>query len=175
MMKLKFNQPLRYLKPLKPEDFLDMENIDWFSNCGNEVAFTTKHKMKRIESLTRAVNHCNSIEWENFQLEKSNDLASFLNRTRKNEWSEWNTITEGIKAYLNGGIFQAVKKKLERSGLPESVFNSVTWDILNYYQETAYKKYNIPVFYTHLLPVYKNGHLPCGYKGSFPNGTIFIF
>ena len=83
-MTIEYDKPLRYLKPLKPEHFWDLENIDWFSNCGKEIEFSSKHYLKRIESLTESVELCNSIEWENFQLEKRNDLTSFLNRTRRN-------------------------------------------------------------------------------------------
>jgi len=140
-MTIQYDKPLRYLKPLKPEHFSDLENINWFSNCGKEIEFSTKHNLKRVESLTEAVELCNSIEWENFQLEKSNDLSSFLDRTQKNASNEWNTITIGIKNYLKNGIFQSAQKKLDQSDLPESIFASLEWDILGYYQEIAYKKY----------------------------------
>ena len=108
-------------------------------------------------------------------MEKRNDLTSFLDRTRKNESTEWNTITVGIKNYLKDGIFKVVREKLSQSDLPDSIFVSVEWDILSYCQELAYKKYNIPTFYSHLIQIYKNGHLPCSYKGDFPNGTILIY
>ena len=84
-MNIEFDKPLRYLKPLKSEHLSDLENIDWFSNCGKEFDFTTKFKLERIQTLTESVELCNSIGWENFQLEKRNDLISFINRTRKNE------------------------------------------------------------------------------------------
>ncbi|WP_036155362.1 hypothetical protein [Maribacter forsetii] len=174
-MKIQYDKPLRYLKPLIPEHFSDLENINWFSNCGKEIDFSSKHNLKRIESLKQSVELCNSIEWENFQLEKRNDLTSFLNRTRQNESTEWNTITVGIKNYLNNGIFKTAKEKLNQSDLPDSIFASLEWDILSYCQEVAYKKYNIPTFYSHLIPIYKNGHLPCGYEGEFPNGTILMY
>ncbi|CAL2102246.1 conserved protein of unknown function [Tenacibaculum sp. 190130A14a] len=173
-MIIQYGKPLRYLKPLKPEHFSSLENINWFSNCGKEIEFSSKHKLKRIESLTQSVELCNSIEWENFQLEKINDLTSFLNRTRQNESAEWNTITVGIKNYLDNGIFKTAREKLNQSDLPDSIFASLEWDILSYYQEVAYKKYNIPTFYSDLIPIYKNGHLPCGYEGEFPNGTILM-
>ncbi|CAL2106072.1 conserved hypothetical protein [Tenacibaculum sp. 190524A02b] len=174
-MALKYDKPLRYLKPLKPEHFSDLENVDWFSNCGKQIGFSTKHKLERIQSLTESVELCNSIEWGNFQLEKRNDLTSYLNRTRKNESTEWNTITVGIKNYLKDGIFKTIQEKLSQSDLPDLVFASVEWDILSYYQELVYKKYNIPTFYSHLIPIYKNGYLPCSYKGEFPNGTMLIY
>ncbi|WP_055442518.1 hypothetical protein [Lacinutrix himadriensis] len=174
-MTIEYDKPLRYLKPLKPEHFSDLENINWFSNCGKEIEFSSKQNLKRIDSLKESIELCNSIEWENFQLEKRNDLTSFLNRTRKNESTEWNTITGGIKNYLKDGIFKTVREKLNQRDLPDSIFASVEWDILSYCQELAYKKYNIPTFYSHLIPIYKNGHLPCSYNGQFPNGTILIY
>jgi len=174
-MTIKYEKPLRYLKPLKSEQLKGLENIDWFSNCGNEIDFTTKHKLERIKSLSESIELCNSIDWENFQLEKRNDLTLFLDRTRKNESTEWNTITVGIKNYLKDGIFKVVREKLSQNDLPDSIFASVEWDILSYCQELAYKKYNIPTFYSHLIPIYKNGHLPCSYEGEFPNGKILIY
>ena len=174
-MTIEYDKPLRYLKPLKPEDFADLEKIDWFSNCGNELEFTSRHHLERIGSLIESVNSCNSVEWENFQLEKRNNLTLFLERTQKNESAEWNNSTGGIKNYLKDGIFKTVQDKLNQSDLPESIFASVEWDILSYCQEIAYKKYNIPTFYAHLISIYKNGHLPCGYKGEFPNGKILIY
>ena len=174
-MTLEYDKPLRYLKPLKTENFTDLEKIDWFCNCGNNIDFSYKHNLKKINSLNETVKLCNSIEWENFQLEKRNELTLFLNRTRKNESTEWNTITGGIKNYLNNGIFQSALEKLKQSDLPDSIFASVEWDILSYYQEIAYEKYNIPTFYSQLIPIYKNGHIPCGYEGVFPNGTILVY
>ena len=174
-MTIEYEKPLRYLKSLRPEHFEDLKKINWFSNCGKEIKFQSKHNLKRLELLTDSITSCNSIEWENFQLEKRNDLTSFLNRTRKNEFTEWNIITGGIKNYLEDGIFKTVKEGLINSNLPVSILDSVKWDILSYCQEIAYKKYNTPSFYSHLIPIYSNGHLPCGYEGEFPNGTILIF
>jgi len=174
-MIIEYDKPLRYLKPIKPEDLADLEKIDWFSNCGNKTEFSSNEKLSRIETLTESINSCNSIEWENFQLDKRNDLTSFLDRTRRNESNEWNTITGGIKNYLKDGIFQSVQEKLNISDLPNSILASVEWDILSYCQEIAYRKYNIPKFYSHLIPIYRNGHLPCGYNGEFPNGTTLIY
>lgn len=177
-MTIEYSKPLRYLKPLKPEHFSDLESIDWFSNCGKEIAFSSNHKLERIVFLTESLESCNSIEWEHFQLDRINELISFIRRTRtneSNESNEWNIITEGIKKYLQEGIFKTIREKLNKNNLPESILVSVEWDVLSYCQELAYKKYNIPKFYSHLIPIYKSGHIPCGYKGTFPNGTMLIY
>jgi len=174
-MTINYDKPLRYLEPLKPEHLTDLEKINWFSNCGEKIDYPSKYSLKRLESLKDSITSCNSIEWGNFQLEKRNDLTSFLNRTRENELTEWNTITRGIKNYLEDGIFKNIEQKLNDSDLPDSILDSVRWDILSYCQEVAYKKYNIPTFYSNLISIYANGHLPCGYKGKFPTGDILIY
>lgn len=46
--------------------------------------------------MTEAVELRNSTEWKNFQLEKQNELTSFLNQTKKNEFTEWNTIFQYV-------------------------------------------------------------------------------
>jgi len=174
-MKIQYDQPLRYLKPLKPEHFTDVEQVDWFSHCGKEVAFSAKPQLESIKSLAKAVAACDWMAWENFRLDKQHELTSFLSRTKPNEANEWNTMTGGIKKYLEHGIFPTIRERLRQRNLPESIFASVAWDILSYYQEIAYKKYNIPTFYAHLLPIYQNGHLPCGYRGASPNGAVLIY
>ncbi len=174
LMTIKYEKPLRYLKPLRPEHFEDLDKIKWFSNCGKEASYTPKHNFRRLD-LSSAITSCNSVEWENFQLEKRNELTAFLNRTRKNEFTEWNIVTVALKKYFENGVFKIVNEHLANRNLPDSILDSVKWDILSYSQEIAYKKYNIPKFYSHLISIYTNGYLPCGYEGSFPNGTFLIY
>lgn len=174
-MTIEYEKPLRYLNPLKSEHLAVLEKINWFNNCGQKVKYSSTKSLKRLESLAESITSCNSIEWENFQLEKRNDLTLFLNRTRKNEFTEWNTVTIALKNYLEDRIFKTIREKLIESDLPDSILDSVKWDILSYCQEVAYKKCNIPTFYSHLIPIYSNGHLPCGYEGDFPNGKILIY
>lgn len=129
---IKYEKTFRYLKPLTSDQLLNLKEIDWFEKCGKEIEFNSKLNLKKVASKEIFITSCNSIDWENYQLDKRNELTIFLDKTRQNESSEWNNLTKGVREFLEKEVFETIENKLLENNIPNSVFDSVKWDILSY-------------------------------------------
>lgn len=147
---------------LSVDDFEFLFDIPWFSCVGND---------SRI-SKSEAIDRVDSIEWENFQLDRSGDITEYLTLHNKDAYRQWNQITEELKLYLEVYIYPEVEEYLEAADFPKKLLTSIRWDVLSYLQEKTYEPYGVPLFFNLLIDSYKSGKLPCGWDGHFPEGAL---
>lgn len=57
----------------------------------------------------------------------------------------------------------------------QELLNTINWDITSVFIFEYFKKIYTNSFYYDLLKVYKSGHIPCGWKGKFPEGKLLIY
>ena len=162
---------------LKVNDKLihEIETFEWFINCGipyHNESFPTIQLTKWSE----AEQFCKKITWENTQLETSGDLSSYLHLYHHNEYQKWNQLVEEAKKLLSKKIYPTIEKFQIENQLDILFFHSVSWDLLNAVMEETYSVCNHKqFFYRNLLEIYKAGHFPCGWKGKYPAGFLYVF
>lgn len=161
---MKFPKSVHYVKPISEEIFSFLGEIEWFSKCGQSEI-----------SKEDAIQMICSIDWEIFQFDRRADITIFLSERKQNEYSEWNTLTEGFKDFLEEKVFPKVNFALETFGLSSKILPSIQLDILSYMQEETYARYGIPHFYDIVMNSYRNGKLPCGWSGDYPQGKLLEF
>ena len=151
-----------------------IKSICWFSRCGEPLALDLTMEIERARSWPEALGACQSLRWENIQLEAQNQLRAWLPPDR---YRVWNDIVVRHKAEL---IAPLVEEKIVpfqlQQGLDVAIVHSISWDVLGALMENSYLDVRHPVhFFLELLWVYEAGHFPCGWLGDWPSGKLIVF
>lgn len=155
-----FPEPLRYVKLPPSERWEFLAAIDWFRHCGVDSDMS---RQSAIESIS-------SPEWEDFTLERRNDITAHLATAHRNREHEWNKVAKGVTAYTESTIFPRMIQAAQEQEFPESVIKQARWDVQSFIQEEIYASWRVPRFFNRLIEVYRTGHLPCGWAGEHPEG-----
>jgi len=147
--------------------------INWFSQVGSKVSDI--QNCVQVKNWDECETYFFSPDWEDTTLEARNDLTAFLSKKNVREYSEWNNLTIEGQDFLKSSVIP----KIEKLDIPvqnlEVLKACIRWDLLGCLMESAYEKYRVPQFFTHLLELYKQGHFPCGWQGKWPDGKLVVF
>lgn len=158
------------------KEFYDekVAKIDWFSNCGETTNITTNINLLYVNRWKDMEKKLNS-NWDNLKLQIRNSLTSSLHENWREEYREWNNITMEAKSILNNGVLKKLSTHVQENKLGNSVYESIEWDLLCAMMEYAYSPYVEPGFHSELIKVYESGHIPCGWKDTWSQGSLLIF
>ena len=111
-------------------------------------------------------------------LEARNAMTRFLHaHYRRRRDQQWNEITKLAKDLCVLPLARDVWKPFaEARSLGKSVVDSTSWNVLAAIMEHEYRDCaGLPVFFSHLLEVYRSGHFPCGWVGTWPAGKLLYY
>lgn len=162
---------LKYTSFLQDEDYDELEDIDWLSNCGSGLIFPG---FNIVGSYEEAKSMIESIEYENFQLDRQADLSVYLDSKHKPAYQEWNEHIYRTKEKM-AGVFERISKICSERNFTPVVVDSIKWDIVSYFQEKVFMNFKKPGFYHGMIYIYRAGRLPCGYIGTYPKGKVCIY
>jgi len=157
-----FPEPLRYVKLPPSESWKFLATVDWFSQCGIESDVPRESAIKLISSP----------DWEDFTLERRNDITAHLATAHRNREHEWNKVAKGVMGYCEAEIFPRMIEAATAQGFPDAVVRQVQWDVCSFVQEEIYASWRVPRFFNRLADIYRVGHLPCGWNGEYPDGHL---
>ena len=110
-------------------------------------------------------------------MEARNRLTVDLHHHSRQEYDQWNEITDEAKSKIVTPLAEEVwKPKVSELEFPEAVVSDLRWNVLAAVMEHAYRnETRIEPFFKRLLVVYQSGHLPCGWDGVWPDGRLLVF
>lgn len=152
-----------------------LNELDLFENCcsNNNFPFNVK---KLFDWKHAEQYYCDPV-WEDVTLEASNELSEYISVIDKALFKEWNCNMSKAKDIYNSKVKNSVELYQQQYNLNAIFIDCIEWDIthilfLDFLQNNLNS--NFPVFFTHLRIVYELGHYPCGWEGSYPNGTLIV-
>ncbi|MPQ31917.1 hypothetical protein E4V42_10790 [Clostridium estertheticum] len=154
-----------------------LEKINWFKNCGKPLSISLMYDVNYAKDINSVIKHISSTRWGNIGLEEKNDLTSYLFKNYPNKYHQvWNELVENIKENIMINIKNEAIKMANNKGLNDnSIIGHIEWDILIIIMAFTYSEYKEPTFYKEILRIYESGNIPCGWKGTYPNGRIIIY
>lgn len=154
----------------------DIETIRWFSAVGDPLP-EFRIPTVAIASKAEALAHCSDPAWGDGTLEARNRLTEFLCMRYRERDAQWNVIAELAKARTITPLVKRVWEPFaERHELGKVFVECVSWDVLAAIMEHEYRDCTgRPVFFLHLLEVYRAGHFPCGWSGEWPAGRLLAW
>jgi hypothetical protein len=154
--------------------------FDWFSQCGKAAPECPSGLTCRTaDSWQNACALVAQLEWENLELDATNETTEFLAYNFPDEDQQWNDLVHEADHFLYGPMQERVRSCLAQRGftpVPKVVIDSVRWDIRSAIMEDAYRDLNPPRFFDKLLALYEAGHFPCGWEnGKYPAGRLIVY
>jgi hypothetical protein len=155
----------------------DLSSISWFASCGQPAILGLSFVAQPVYSWQEAVAACQSEESRSANLEPRNELSSFLHAKYPRRFQHWNELTDEIKrTYITPLVSQVWQPFAGARGLPASFVDCVAWQVLAGAMENEYRQCEgLPIHFSHLLHIYRQGHFPCGWIGRWPEGKLLVF
>jgi hypothetical protein len=152
-----------------------LEAVDWFAACGQSLVVSVPFPIQVVGSWAEAIESCSDQSWEDTTLEAHNRLTEFLER--REVYPYWNTIRDTAKERVLEPLMDRVWRPFaERLGYGKVLVDCVSRDVLAAIMEYEYRGcLDRPVFFLHLLRVYRAGHFPCGWSGKWPMGLLLAW
>ena len=160
------------------KDVVDrIKRIKWFKNCGNKSEIALIYDKSYAKDVKSAIKHISSTRWENVGIEEKNRLTSYLFKNYPDKYHQvWNNLVKDIKKNILPEIKENIINNANEFKLNESeIITQMEWDMLMIIMAYTYCNYMEPTFYKEILKIYENGNIPCGWKGTYPNGKIIIY
>lgn len=158
------------------ETLINLSSNQWLINIGKPTELDMHLRYVEVQSLEETLKNLESLRWENATLEAINLLSWYLHSHHREEHNRWNEyITEG-KSFLTENIESTLIGVQQSLGLNQSILDSIKFDILGAYMESAYSDLNHgSTFFSELIKVYVAGHIPCGWKGKYTKGYLLVY
>ena len=152
-----------------------LRDIPWFENCEGGKA-VSKYDISYAKDIDRVKKHCSSIRWDNIRLARREDVTEYMAVKRIAERRLWNPFAIKLKEDIMPDFKVYVKEKWEKKfewtdEIKKTVCKDISYSIMIY----QFRDFYVEPFYDEIISIYEQGYLPCGWKGTYPNGKIIIF
>jgi hypothetical protein len=128
-----------------------------------------------LSSVTQMRASLTNGIWENIVLEESRNITSFLARMHPAEDQKWNDLARSAKAFLHQKMEGKISRLITTHVLSDEDADFVRFDLVNLLVMDNYRPYVTSGFFDQLADIYINGHIPCGWNGEHPAGSIIIY
>ena len=99
----------------------------------------------------------------------------FIHSNKPIDAKEWNTLVELIKSEYLEKLSDKVKKLWIDEDTSEDVWIDFSSSMIDLFLLDYYAGYYKSEFHDQLLEIYLSGHLPCGWKGKYPQGNFIVY
>ena len=147
--------------------------IPWLSHAGRPLPAALASWCDPVATAAEALDLIRGDAWENWSLDRSNDVTSYLHDRHRSRYLDWNRIVDEAKALL-APHEPAIRAGLAAVGLPDQVaFDTVRWDVVGALMCAAYLDCRVPTDTLRLLDIYEAGHLPVGWEEARRRVLVF--
>ena len=162
-------------KEIDDKIIAELKEIEYFSNIGMSVTCINNFRCEHIPTIEQAAEEIESVKWENKRIEENGDITVFLCVNHKKIYNEqWNKKVAAVKTLIIPTVDSHIEC-LKIDGEMLKIFrNNIRYDIVGIAMALIFSEYIKSDFYLRLLQIYKNGHLPCGWKGKKERGCFLI-
>ncbi len=148
-----------------------LEEAEWFQAVGQ----TDTNAAKVVSSWKEAINSCASDDWQDLILEAANRYTEQLATRSEARFQQWNVIVREMKQHTIPLVSRKIAHVKSVNKLPKIFDDTVNWDILHVMMEAEFADVYPPGFFASQAYWYIQGHFPCGWEGTFPNGVLVVY
>jgi hypothetical protein len=151
--------------------------VGWFTHVGEPLELDLTMPVERVGSWSEAAEGCRDVGWQNAQLEAVNQLTLWLHQHDRGNYQRWNECNARHREEVVTPLAESILLPHQRlHNLDDTFVQSVQLDILGALMENTYlSSGHRSFFFSELLWVYEAGHLPCGWRGEWPAGSLLVY
>jgi hypothetical protein len=153
-----------------------LKKVAWFSRCGEPGEFRLSVPCETVKSWSQVNKVLKSRSRENAWLDAQNQLTSFLSEHHRERYQKWNGLIDKINVTLKSLRKKDWEPVQKTHDLDMKFIYSLEWSICGAFMENEYLDCGHKVFFfLELLTLYEAGHLPCGWNGDWPQGSLLVY
>ena len=131
----------------------------------------TSLPITQLKTVKEAEKNINSLQWENFVLEKGGDFSVYIFKNHSDIHKHWNSLGISAKEEIVPEIEARLDNLIAESKLLASMKDQIKFDIIGIARYLTIKSV-VPqaesTFFDDLYALYQAGYIPCGYtKGHY--------
>ena len=131
----------------------------------------TSLPITQLKTVKEAEKNINSLQWENFVLEKGGDFSVYIFKNHSDIHKHWNSLGISAKEEIVPEIEARLDNLIAESKLLASMKDQIKFDIIGIARYLTIKSV-VPqaesTFFDDLYALYQAGYIPCGYtKGCY--------
>ena len=131
----------------------------------------TSIPITQLKTVKEAEKNINSLQWENFVLEKGGDFSVYIFKNHSDIHKHWNSLGISAKEEIVPEIEARLDNLIAESKLLASMKDQIKFDIIGIARYLTIKSV-VPqaesTFFDDLYALYQAGYIPCGYtKGCY--------
>jgi hypothetical protein len=150
--------------------------IDWFARCGEPGAIDLTMEVDCATSWAQVNKELKARARETAWLEAQNQLSAFLSAYHRERDRQWNKFADKFTTALRPLRERVWQPTAERHGLDTPFVSSIEWVTRLALMENEFMDCAHTAFFgLELLTVFEAGHLPCGWRGKWPQGKLVVF
>ena len=88
---------------------------------------------------------------------------------------EWNNLVCFIKDEYLEKLSDKVKKMWIDEDTSDDIWIDISGNVIDLFMLDYYAEWCKSEFFEQLLEIYLSGHLPCGWKGKYPQGKFLVY
>lgn len=165
-------------KILVSEELLNkLEQIDWLRNCGKPETIELACSVEFVPDWETAEKYDEQEEWEEIISNSRDKLADFIMRKLGYSVRDFNSVVASIRDSVQyKSSVTRLYDVIEENELKEEFGDTLSWLLLNAGIESAFKEFKgCPNFFSEMLRLFKHGNCPCGWKGRWPKGILYVY
>jgi hypothetical protein len=163
---------LNNLKPATREFLLALHEITFFAHVGSPSSDPTA---RHVHSWIAAMRNCNQQDWNNAQLDMSNDIGRRVRSVSKRLYSTWNSVVHRVNPHIEYLFRRKLRLFRVKFFFYPPLTHSIRCDLRRCCIEKEFQDLCGTGYSTRIGEHYLNGHLPCGWEGDYPRGRLIIF
>ena len=148
-----------------------LEEASWFSRVGMDKGAG----IPVVASWPEAIECCRSFEWEDVQLEASNQFCECLAERSRDRFQLWNETVREVNKAIGPLVDRKIATTVRENGLPKLFRAQVNRDMRGICMETEYADVCPPRLFGQMARWYIGGHFPCSWSGPFPEGKLVVY
>lgn len=152
-----------------------LQQADWFSRTGLPI---DDPAIVRVGDWVQAMESLEGFEWYRVSQVAPNALTSALSSRFPLRYRTWNALVGAMLPVIGEIVDEKIARIVDvhRGAMDEEIFrDSIEWDLLHACMELEFADL-IPVgFFSQISSWYVKGHLPCGWSGTFPAGSLVVY
>lgn len=145
--------------------------VNLFSKVGTP---TNDETVVEIRNWNEVIPRLQGIEWENYQIDQSNEFGLKIQAISVDLYNRWNEVSDKYFVQIKPHIMDCFTK-LNLPDIEKEVTSSAKWDLGHALIEQFYSVHVSPGFFTNLAEWYIKGHYPCGWIGIYPEGKCIVY
>lgn len=131
----------------------------------------TSIPITQLKTVKEAEKNINSLQWENFVLEKGGDFSVYIFKNHSDIHKHWNSLGISAKEEIVPEIDARLDNLIAESKLLASMKDQIKFDIIGIARYLTIKSV-VPqaesTFFDDLYALYQAGYIPCGFaKGCY--------